>query len=236
MSFVTLDKISYNLLETIRQELVDDDSIDLRQVKSAVHAARGILISQAIEKRPLAPLHDSWLQTLKPTTGLRLVKVDSSQITGLTTEVYMKRTVDRIPQPLIGKNGLPAFSRVGPASRLGITFDVVSPQKALNLGHTKWTKDYVCAYLLDGYIWLHSGTEQHLIIEYLDVVEVAQNPSEVYLFNDVNGSSLNADSTENYPIDLSLEIPIRQLVLEKFLGIKAKGSEDNSNNAKHDQA
>lgn len=235
MSFITLDKLAYNLLETIRQKIVDDEVVDIRQVKSAVHGARGILISQAIEKRPLAPLHDSWLQTLRPGTGLKLVKVDSSLITNLTSEIYMKRTEVRIPQPLIGKNGLPAFSRVGPASRLGIKFDVVSPQKVLNLGNTKWTKDYICAYLLDGYVWLHSGSEEHLTIDYLDIVEVAQNPSEVYVFNDINGSSLTADATENYPIDLSLEIPIRQLVIEKFLGIKVDGTVDNSNNNKHDQ-
>lgn len=233
--FITLDKLAYNLLETIRQKAVNDDVVDIRQVKSAIHGARGILISQAINKRPLAPLHDSWCQALKPSVGLMMETVDSSQISSLTSNIYMKRTVNRIPQPLIKSNGLPAFPRVGPASRLEYTFDLVSPTKALSIGKTKFTKDYVSAYLLDGYIYLSSGSENHMIVQYIDVVGVFQNPSEVYLFNDINGSSLNADSLENYPIDLSLEIPIRQLVIEKFLGIKAEGTVDNSTNGKHDQ-
>lgn len=232
---ITRDKLAYNLLETIRSKVVDDEVIDIRQVKSAVDGARVILLQQKIDAKPFAPLHDSWCQVLKPTTGLKLEKVDSSQITALTSEIYMKRTIDRIPEPLIKKNGLPAFSRVGPASRLGIQFDVVTQQRALNTGFSRWTKDYVSVYLLDGYLYTHSGSEEHLIIEYLDVIGVFQNPAEVYLFNDINGSSLNADSTENYPIDLSLEIPIRQLVIDKFLGIKAEGTIDNSNNAQHDQ-
>jgi hypothetical protein len=69
----------------------------------------------------------------------------------------------------------------------------------------------------------------------LSVIGVFQNPAEDYLFNAINGNSFNADSTENYPIDLSLEIPIRQLVTDKFLGIKVEGTIDNSNNAQHDQ-
>ena len=80
MSFITLDKLAYNLLETIRQKVVNTEVIDIRQVKSAIHGARGILISQAIGRRPLAPLHDSWCQSLKPTNGLKLEIVDSSQI------------------------------------------------------------------------------------------------------------------------------------------------------------
>jgi hypothetical protein len=232
---ITLNKLSYNLLETIRKRVVDDDVIDLRQVRSAVHGARGLLISQAIEKRPFAPLHDSWLQELRPTTGVQMITVDASQITGLTTEQYMRRTIVKIPQPLIRKNGLPVFSRIGPINRLGVSYDIVSQQKALSSGYSKYTRDYIKCFQVNGYVYATSGGDEHQLPEYLDFIGVFQNPEEVYLFNDINGDSMNADSEQNYPIDLSLEIPIRQIVLEKFLGIKVDATVDYTNNAAHDQ-
>jgi len=232
---ISLNKLSYNLLETIRKRVVDDDVVDLRQVKSAVHGARGLLISQAIEKRPFAPLHDSWLQELRPTVGVRMETVDASQISGLTTEQYMRRTIVKIPEPLVRKNGLPLFSRIGPINRLGISYDIVSPQKALSSGYSKYTRDYIRCFQVNGYIYAISGSDEHHLPEFLDIVGIFQNPEEVYIFNDLNGDSMTADADQSYPIDLSLEIPIRQLVLEKFLGIKVNATVDYTNNAAHDQ-
>jgi hypothetical protein len=221
---VTLNQIAYGLLEEIRKNVSDDTDIDLRQIKDAIHDARATLLKQKFDKN-LRVIDDVFTQTLN---ALEIEAVDSSVHSTITSGRYFFRTVKEIPPTIERRNYEGTFTRVGPADKLAVQYNLVSYDRALYSGNGRFNKDMIFAFLHNNKIHLISNSGAfHKAVQFINVEGVFQNPEEVARFMDSSGDSLTF-SDKAYPISRNMRGTIEQMLRQKF-GIAAQAPTDKVN-------
>lgn len=225
MENVTLNQIAYNIFETVRGHLTDDDNINIEYIKDLVHSTRARLLTQKFEKNARV-IDNTFVQSLG---ALEIEPVDSSVHSTIKSGRYMYRTVREIPQTIVRKNYEGTFTRVGPADQLSVEYNLVSYNRALHSGNGRFNKDIIFCFLKDNKIYLISSSgAYHKAVKYIDVEAVFDNPTQVAKFNDVNGNSLYSDDGK-YPVSRSLKDDIENLIIKEKFGIKLSAPADKVN-------
>ena len=222
---VTLNQIAYGLFEITRGKLSDDSDIDLDQIKDMIHSTRARLLKQKFDKN-LRVIDDVFTQSLG---SLAIESVDSSANSSIPSGRYMFRTVKEIPPTIDRKNAEGTFTRIGPADKLGIKYNLVSYDRALYSGNGRFNKDQIFAFLRDNKIYLISNSgAYHKAVQYIDVEGVFENPSQVAIFLDSSGDSLTF-ADEKYPISRAMKEDIENIILKEKLGIQSQAPSDKVN-------
>lgn len=222
---VTLNQIAYGLMETVRANISDDDSISIDHIKDMIHDTRATLLKQKFDKQSRV-IDDNFTQSLG---ALEIEAVDSSAHGTITSGRYMYRTVKEIPETIDRKNYEGTFTRIGPADKLAVSYNLVSYDRAMFSGNGRFNKDSIFCFLRDNKIYLISNSGAfHKGVQFIDVVGVFQNPSQVSIFMDSSGDSLYSDD-KKYPISRSLRGDIEKYILREKLGIQIKAPSDKVN-------
>jgi len=222
---VTLNQIAYGIFEVIRGNLSDDDSIAISHIKDMIHDTRATLLKQKFDKG-IRVIDDNFTQSLG---ALKIEAVDSSAHSTINAGRYMYRTVLEIPETLDRRNYEGTFTRIGPADKLATSYNLVSYDRALYSGNGRFNKDQVFAFLRDNKIYLISNSgAYHKGVQFIDVVGVFQNPSQVALFKDSAGDSYYSDD-KRYPISRSMKKDIENIILKEKLGLEVQASTDKIN-------
>lgn len=222
---VTLNQIAYGLFEIVRKYLSDDSEISLDQIKDWIHDTRAMLLEQKFNKNPRV-IDDVYTQSIGP---LKIESVDSSAFTSIPSGRYMFRTVKEIPPTIDRKNYQGTFTRIGPADKFAVKYNLVTYDRALYSGNGRFNKDTIFCFLRDNKIYLISNSgAYHKAVQYIDVEGVFQNPAQVAIFLDSSGDSLNFD-TSAYPVNRSMRRDIENIIIKEKLGIKAQAPSDKTN-------
>lgn len=227
---ISLNEEVYIIAEKLRGELGDDMEIDLRELKHLYHNTRATLLRQLFQRRQSTYIDDIYTQTLN---DIELEVIDSSLVATLPSGNKMIRTNVTIPQTIDRPGKVGTFKRIGPADRLAERYDVVSYERALRTGNGRFNSDQIVSFLLDNRIYLYSKSGLHLGLQYIDVVGVFQNPSEVAKFNDSNGNSLYSDDGE-YPISRTMANTIQAMIFEQHGVPSISNPTDKVNDADND--
>jgi hypothetical protein len=216
MENITLNQIAYGIFEIARIKLSDDDDISIDLIKDYVHSTRARLLEQKFNKNARI-IEDVYTQSLGP---IEIEAVDSSLHPTLKSGRYMFRTIEEIPATIDRKNYEGTFVRIGPADQLGVEYNLVSYNRALFSGNGRFNKDTVFCFLRDNRIYLISNSGLiHKGIQFIDVIGVFENPSQVARFKDSNGNSLYSDSGR-YPVSRTLADDIQNVIFKEKFGIK----------------
>ena len=211
---VTLNQIAYEIFEVVRGEISDDDDISLDMIKDMIHDVRATLLKQKFD-RNLRVIDDVFTQSLG---ALQIEAVDASAHSTIKAGRYMYRTVREIPPTIDRKNYEGTFTRIGPADKLATQYSLVSYDRALYSGNGRFNRDQIFCFLRDNKIYLISNSgAYHKAVQFIDVIGVFQNPSQVATFLDNNGDSLYADD-KTYPISRSLKENIETIIKQKIVG------------------
>jgi hypothetical protein len=225
MENITLNQLSYGTFEIARIRLSDDDDISIDLIKDYVHSTRSVLLEQKFNKNARV-IDDAFLQSLG---AVEIEAVDSSIHPTLKSGRFMFRTKVDIPTTITRKNYEGTFTRIGPADRLGTEYNLVSYNRAMFSGNGRFNKDMVFCFLLDNRIYLISNSNLiHKGIQFIDVIGVFENPSQIAQFKDSNGDSLYSD-TGRYPISRTMADAIQKIILQDKFGIKIGIPPDNVN-------
>jgi hypothetical protein len=225
MENVTLNQIAYSIFETVRGQINDDDNIAIEQIKDLVHSTRSRLLHQKFNKN-IRVIEDSFTQSLGQ---LEIEAVDSSNHSTIKSGRYMYRTKKEIPATISRTNYEGTFLRIGPADELATEYNLVSYNRALHSGNGKFNKDVIFCFIRDSRIYLISSSgAYHKGVQFIDVIGVFDNPTQVAKFKDVNGSSLYSDDGR-YPVSRALRDDIENLILKEKFGIKANAPSDKTN-------
>jgi len=218
---VTLNQIAHSILETVRGKVGDDDNIDIDQIKDMVHSTRARLLKQKFDKN-LRVIDDVFTQTLG---SIETEQVDSSVHPTIPSGKYMLKTTVDIPESIDRRNYEGTFTRIGPADRLSTKFNLVSYDRAIHSGNGRFNRNEVYAFLLDRRIYLISNSLYHKPIQYIDVIGVFQNPTQVAQFKDSAGNSLYSDDG-NYPISRAMRDDIENLIIKERIAPQAQAPSD----------
>ena len=81
------------------------------------------------------------------------------------------------------------------------------------------------AFLLDSKLWLISNSIYHKPIQFIDVIGVFQNPTQVAQFKDVDGNSLYSDDG-NYPVSRAMRDTLESIIITERIAPQAQAVSD----------
>lgn len=209
---VTLNQIAYSIFESVRGKIGDDDNISIDQIKDMVHNTRALLLKQKFDKN-IRLIDDAYTQSIGP---VEVEQVDSSIHPDIPSDKYLLRTVVDIPPTIDRRNYEGTFTRIGPAERKSHKFNLVSYDRAIWSGNGRFNRNEVFAFPLDSRIYLISNSIYHKPVQYIDIIGVFENPTQVAMFTDKQGESLYSDESQ-YPVSRSLRDQIEQIILQRVI-------------------
>ena len=151
---LTLDAMAYDLWLTIRNgHVVDDDDLDIRQIKFWIKNNRAVWVKNEVGKG--YSLSQRFIQPVK--TGVydyvSLIPTDIAQF-GTVGDTILKTTI-QIPN-LIEYKGTPLLTKVGPALVNEGTFTIIPFECVPYIGNGRFNSNAIYAFWKDNYIYLIS--------------------------------------------------------------------------------
>lgn len=218
---VTLNEIAFSIHETVRGKLSDDDNISIDQIKDMVHSTRARLLKQKFDQN-LRVIDDVFTQSLG---AIEVDQVDSSIHPDISSDKWMLRSLLEIPETVDRRNYEGTFTRIGPAERKSHKFNLVSYDRAIHSGHGRFNRNEVYAFLLDSKIYLMSNSIYHKPINFIDVIGVFQNPTQVAMFKDSDGDSLYSDDGR-YPISRAMRDSLESIIIKERIAPQSQAPSD----------
>jgi hypothetical protein len=226
IQFITLNTIVTDLLNIIRGAKVSQsETISRRQIEDWIHQYRALLIKQDIDKGK-SPNPD-YIQELP---SLRLEVVDRTAESLLKSETYIMRTVLELPTTL-DLNFKSGFTHIGTLD--GMDIQLVPESRNYWQQFKRFTNKSSLAFLRNKRLYISNVSP----LAYITVRGIFEQPMEAANF--VNTYSL-ADSTatldSRYPIPVNMVPVLKDMILQKELGITAQAPSDNTNDSVNDMS
>lgn len=223
---ITLDKLTYNLLNMARGGVLsDDENISFRQVEFWVHNTRALLIRQDIQKK--RAISGNIIQVL-PCLDVDIVDASLCPCT-VPTGCSVLRTRKTIPKPLeIDEKDL-----ITKVSSIGLTdrgYTLINLFRASWVGYNKYAKNNPKAFYFDGYIWLIQASDP---VEKINVYGVFEDPTELAAYVDCQNQPCYSNDM-NYPVSAWMLPMMEKLIMESNFRIIATTQTDSTGNAKTD--
>lgn len=222
---MTLDDITYRILEKLRPNLSDDDDIDLRLLESEVHSQRALSIRNEYNKnRTIDPF------IIQDLGCVEMEIVDRAECCEVDLDCSILRSTLKIPSTVELHNTTPIW--IQPVDKLEKSFGHITPEQAKFIKGNRFTKNQVFAFIINGYVYLVSEDDSHAEISHISVRGVFENPVAVAEFNTCEGSACYSSSTV-YPMKEWMRNYVEGAVIQNLI-TKLKHPVDTSNNAKSD--
>jgi len=206
---MTLDEITYNLLNLIRGgKLHHDEHISPDQIKFNIKHYRAMFIRRDYAKHGFISRH------IEQDLGcLDLMQVDASKCCGLPdTGCLVYRTVQKIPKTVRYNFG-EALSYIGDVSGTG-TIPLVQANTIQYLAYDKYTKGRYKAYMIEDYLYIYNADG----LKYINIKGVFEDPAEVAKF-ECEGSPCYHDSSAPFPVPMDMIERINTGILSKELAL-----------------
>lgn len=196
---LTLDAMSYDIWMTIRSgRVVDDDDLDLRQIKFWIRNSRAVWIKNELNKNtPISQrlIQDAGIYTLE--------KVDIGMFSDVGCNIV--RTTTTIPSTIEHK-GIPTLTKVGPAITTEGTFTIIPYERVPYVGNGRFNSNAIYAFWKDDYIYLvtNSPSLNYTGMKKINVRGVFADPEAVPGY----------DNTKDYPITEALWVYLKDIVMK----------------------
>jgi len=218
INFVTLNTITSDLLNIIRNFNVSkSETISKRQLEMWVHQYRAILIKQDLDKGKTP--NPDYIQTIP---GLKLEVVDASEGIDVHSMSYILRTELEIPKTidLNFKSGITSISTID-----GNEIQMIPESRSKWQQYKKFTSNDNVAFKRDNRIFCIYVTP----LDKITVKGIFEVPTEVMNFVNSHADDREGGWDDSYPIPINMIPVLKQMILERELGIGIKMNSDNTN-------
>jgi len=220
IQFISLNTIITDLLNIIRGAKVSQsETISRRQIEDWVNQYRAVLIKQDIDKGKMP--NPDYIQELP---SLLLEVVDKTQESDLQSLSYYLRTVLELPNT-IDLNFKPGFTYVGTTDGTEIQF--VPEGRSYWQQFKRFTFKTPLAFLRNKRIYINTVTP----IKYITVRGIFEIPMEASNFINTSSEVVYSTMDDRYPIPANMVPVLKDMILQKELGIVAQAPSDNKNDS-----
>lgn len=226
MSENTLNHITFAIFNSVRPNYTGQGPLSLDLIEYHVINVRNQLLVEGYKRGD--SLNPATVQSLG---CIPLEEVDKG-CCDVPVDCYILRTAVDIPNPLKIKDRS-LIIRVGPVDFTKPPFQEVQYQRVPFTGTNRFTRSLVKFFWKDKRIYLVIKNDNPIQwgLETIRIDIVAEDPRELYEFNDCSGSNcFTADST--FPIDSDMIPVLIDIVKTKFIGPQANAPIDNSSDGK----
>lgn len=223
---VTLNKLTYDLLELIRSEISDDESLDIRQVEYWIHNQRALWLKNEMNK--FRSIDDDIIQDLG---CVELEVVDAADCPAHLVGCSLLRTKCKLPDT-IDLHHTTAITRVGPLHKVDRPYSFVSYKRAIFSGNNSLNEKTIYAFLLNDYIYLKFNDKNFYakMLTHVNVMGVFEDPTAAATFCDEDGKPCYSPESK-YPVSRSLINYMKAEIIKSDLRFKLNPPGDSSNNA-----
>jgi hypothetical protein len=222
----TLNDYVYDVLESIRPNVKDDEAVDERYIRTLIHNQRELWIRNDNTKGKTIPesvIQDLGCVDIEPAPAVECCNYSS--------HCQVMRTKLKIPR-VITLNNKMALTYVGPLDPGGKPFIVLSQNDTKYFGNGRFSSKGIAIDYRNDYLYLISKNSSLPLMEKISVRGVFVNPEDVGYFTHCTGTPCyNDDMT--YPIIGGLW-PFMKEHIVKMLIHKYSISEDNSNDGRNE--
>ena len=196
---LTLDALAYDLHLTIRNgRIVDDDDLDIRQIKFWIRNNRAVWIKNELNKG--RPISQRFIQ------DLGCVELQHADL-GICSNVgctFLQSKID-IPNT-IEHNGTPTLTKVGPSIVNQGTFTIIPYERVPYIGNGRFNSKAIYAFWKDNKICLVSASSSLNFtgMQKINVRGVFADPEAVPGY----------DATKDYPISEALWVYMKDIIMK----------------------
>jgi hypothetical protein len=223
----SLNEISYRIFESIRSEITDDDSIDIREIKYDINNVRSVWIRRDAEggKR----VSEAYIQDLG---CVELEKADRAECCDIDLGCDIIRTAVELPKFIEAKYG-PMITRVGFVDKIAMPIMIIPYHRIPLAGNGRLSKNVIYASLLNNRIILFSRglSTSFKMLKYINIRGVLEDPREANNFTTCSGEPCYTDDDE-YPVPSSMIGLIENDVLSKYFKMDIRVPSDTTNDGK----
>jgi hypothetical protein len=196
---LTLDAMAYDLHLTIRNgRIVDDDDLDIRQIKFWIRNSRAVWIKNELSKG--YSISQRFIQ------DINCALIEKSDI-GLCVPIgcTILRTTVEIPNTIEHK-GVPTITRIGPAIVNEGTFTMIPYKRVPYMGNGRFNSNAIYAFWKDNRIYLVSDSKSLNFtgMRKVNIRGIFADPENVPGY----------DATKDYPISEALWVYLKDIVLK----------------------
>lgn len=227
---MTFNQYAYDIWEAMRATLVDDDSVDLRQVKFWLNTQRALFLRNEYNKdnRNIDP---HVLQSF----CMELEHADSSECCNIGSGCTVVRTVNELPVPIELYQG-DMLTYVGPIGKFRSTYLRTNRNMAPFVNNGRFNRNIVHWLLHNHRIYLifHQQNMEVKLLKYISVSGVFEDPEQLReLLDCPGGTHCYTDETE-YPIGAWMYPYLKSAVLQLHVQPEMVTSTDKANDAAAD--
>lgn len=204
---MTLNELTYIILNKLQPYLGKDSEISLREIEKEIAIQRSLLIRNELnKKRTIDP------NIVQDLGCLELEETDSSLCCNIGTGCTILQTKEDIPKT-IELHYMPSITRVGPVDRRDIKYTLVSWDRAAVVGTNKYTKNLEYAVYDNNKIYVITNNN---LLSYINVRGVFEDPKEVAKFKKCDTGKSCFSPDDPYPLNQWMFAYIEDIVLKKF--------------------
>lgn len=196
---LTLNSLAYDLHLTIRNgHIVDDDDLDIRQIKFWIKNNRAVWIKNELNKGNSIP--QRFIQDLG---NVDLVKSDIGMYAPVGCSIL--KTAIEIPNTIEHK-GLPTLTRVGPTLTTHGTFTIIPFERVPYVGNGRFNSNGIYAFWFNNYVYLvsKSSSLNFTGMRKVNIRGVFADPEAVTTY----------EATKDYPISEALWVYMKDIILK----------------------
>ena len=223
---VSLNEITYDIFETLRGQIVDDDNIDKRQIEGFIKDYRADFLKQRYEKDFFKIDENSTQELL----NLPVEKVNSSTLSDYSNEGSFMKTVSTIPELVRGKGTNTLIAHIGVPNRLSLSFEITDYQTAISSGYGRFNRNEIFAFPLNGYMYFYSKGDDMKLIFNINLRGIFTDPYEVII---LNSPSTIITGDENFYTPRDLKRYIVNSILKDKYNLIVNAPSDNTNDSTH---
>lgn len=221
---ITLNKLTYDLLELIRGNITDDDELDLRQIEYWIHNQRALWLKNEMNR--FRSIDDDLVQDLG---CVELEMADASSCTDFPVGCSILRTKNTIPDT-IDLHHKSAITRIGPVNRTQRAFSFVPYNRAVFSGNGRLSKNTVYGFLLSDKMYLKFDANNELAktLTHVNIRGVFEDPTQVAAFTNPDGTPCYSKDSK-YPVSRSMINYMKAEIVKSDLRFKLMAPNDSVN-------
>lgn len=221
----TLNKPTYDILETYRENTKDTDPLEPRRVRDWINNIREKLLERKFG-RLLFEIDNSFVQDLGK-ISLELKNVSETSSTYSFDNKILLTTID-IPKGIRMGDGLEAILRISNLDRISVKFKFIDKDILPYVGNGKYDKATIYCFRLGNKLGLYSKDDSFraltsVLIEgvFQDPIAAAKITNPSYTFNDP------------YPITGNMLDDVKNIIYKEYLRITINPPVDKTADGEH---
>lgn len=198
----------------------DDIQVSDRQVAYWVNDARDLLIGQLLSSGKSIP--ETIVQHLE---CVQLECLDPAECCDITSTKKVLRSTQKLPRTIQRNNRNTILSVTSPDKSK--SFSQTNYFRRRTNSYNKYTSDEPRWFIKNDYLYIVN----ELILEYVSVSGIYEDPTEVILFTNCDGEPCFTWDSD-YPITQRMARTITTMVLQERLGVTQQAPNDQNNDAR----